>query len=602
MYHSIPQSCLDDSRQVCSGMWGGSNAYINVTVDSASQGQVALVIYEWKDVQYLGKTQRGGEDQDLPIVYVCTAKAFNAGYCAVNQLGRFILDLPAGKGINETSFWSERVQLPANKTVLQPTSIAVAEFWNNPAGNPTPPASNYSSPWRRDTPHYPNSASLSTRQTTGEEKGGVYEYDGPIHYPVANDGFYCVAIVPITGEHAHSATDLFQHPSYHGDILFQNVFNGHLAAADYPKLTFYFVMFLCYVVVGAVWGWLSYRHLQELFSLQYYLSGLIGLLVIEMLATWVYYRYLNARGPGTASTVFLIVVAILDAGRNSMSFFLLLIVSLGLGVVRESLGRTMIKCQVLAVCHFIFGVIYAIGIVELELESTSALMLLLFIIPLAFTLSGFLLWIMYALNGTIQQLEARKQHYKLRMFKRLHYILYFVVLAITIFFFISSMSFSGRGQQGYAANTWRTRWWLLDGFLAILYFVVFCGIAYLCFLLIFWAIFTLAMSDELAQDEEDAEDYDLEAIQSRTRRREEDDDDDRTLVGGRRGGHEPLPGENVVFDIGDDDEDDDDDAPKKPQQQRKPLERHSGDNDEYRPVNGRNSEERQDLMSRARND
>ena len=45
-------------------------------------------------------------------------------------------------------------------------------------------------------------------------------------------------------------------------------------------------------------------------------------------------------------------------------------------------------------------VLYAIGIVELELESTSALVLLLFVIPLAFTLSGFLLWIMYSLNGS----------------------------------------------------------------------------------------------------------------------------------------------------------------------------------------------------------
>ena len=44
-------------------------------------------------------------------------------------------------------------------------------------------------------------------------------------------------------------------------------------------------------------------------------------------------------------------------------------------------------------------VLYAIGIVELELESASALVLLLFVIPLAFTLSGLLLWIMYALNG-----------------------------------------------------------------------------------------------------------------------------------------------------------------------------------------------------------
>lgn len=44
------------------------------------------------------------------------------------------------------------------------------------------------------------------------------------------------------------------------------------------------------------------------------------------------------------------------------------------------------------------SVLYAVGIVELELESTSALVLLLFVIPLAFTLSGFLLWIMFALN------------------------------------------------------------------------------------------------------------------------------------------------------------------------------------------------------------
>lgn len=46
-----------------------------------------------------------------------------------------------------------------------------------------------------------------------------------------------------------------------------------------------------------------------------------------------------------------------------------------------------------------FVVLYAIGIVELEFESTSALILLIFVIPLAFTLSGFLLWIMYSLNG-----------------------------------------------------------------------------------------------------------------------------------------------------------------------------------------------------------
>ena len=48
-------------------------------------------------------------------------------------------------------------------------------------------------------------------------------------------------------------------------------------------------------------------------------------------------------------------MAILDAGRNSMSFFMLLVVSLGLSVVRESLGRLMLKCKALTALHFLFG-------------------------------------------------------------------------------------------------------------------------------------------------------------------------------------------------------------------------------------------------------
>ena len=49
------------------------------------------------------------------------------------------------------------------------------------------------------------------------------------------------------------------------------------------------------------------------------------------------------------------IVAILDAGRNALSFFMLLVVSLGLSVVRESLGKSMNKCVALTVAHFVFG-------------------------------------------------------------------------------------------------------------------------------------------------------------------------------------------------------------------------------------------------------
>lgn len=66
----------------------------------------------------------------------------------------------------------------------------------------------------------------------------------------------------------------------------------------------------------------------------------------------------------------------------------------------------------------------------------------------------------------------------------------------------------------------------------------------------------LIMSDELAQDEEDAEDYDMDAMEGRTRLR---DDDDVTLVGGhgRPRGPDTVGEDDVVFEIGDEEADDD---------------------------------------------
>ncbi|KAH9835933.1 lung seven transmembrane receptor-domain-containing protein [Rhodofomes roseus] len=556
--YEVSVSDKDYDRQICSGMWANQKTFINVTFDSGSQGQLAMVIYEWGDMAYLGKVTSTAND--LPKTYVCTSDAVKGGFCDNSQLGRFILDLPSGKSTNDTSFWSARVSFPrqGESSSLPASSDASSSgFWNDPAGNPTPPADNYTTPWRRDVTMLDRQAALNPSPS------GILLYQQPIQYNVRKTGYYCVAIVPVTvmQNPARQATnDVPYHPTYTGTIFFRNTFDGRLPATDYPKVNFYSIMFLVYTAVAVGWAWLCYKNLQDLLPIQYYLSSLLGFLIIEMVANWAYYRYLNAHGRGTPSTVFLIVVAILDAGRNALSFFLLLIVSLGLSVVRESLGKTMIKCQALAVAHFIFGVLYAVGIVELELESTSALVLLLFVVPLAFTLSGFLLWILYALNATIAQLASRKQHYKLSMFKWLHRILLLTVLVIAIFFVVSSLTFSGRLAEDYGARSWRVQWWLLDGWLALLYLIDFVAIAYL------WRPSPnnrrLAMFDELAQDPEDAEDYDLEALERRDGHMHlPDNDDDAATLVGRAGSS--MAEDAVVFDIGDDDADDDEPNAKK---------------------------------------
>ncbi|KAL4070596.1 protein PTM1 [Scleroderma citrinum] len=437
-------------------MWGGSSTYINVTFDyQTSHGQVAMAIYEWRDVKYFG-VATSESDTSLPKTYVCTTDAVRSRLCSSSDVGKFIFYSQDGTPMEQTSFWTASVTL------------------------------NQTSSSRRRSGTAPIRVHHLPRQEDGvlnPSPAGLLSYTSPIQYQVRKTGYYCVAVVPVTvisSTTRQVSTDIIPyHPTYNGVVLFKNTFDGQLSAADYPKVNFYLFMFFAYALLACGWAWLCYKHTLDLLPIQYYLSGLVGFMVVEMAANWVYYRYLNAHGKNTAAVLFLFVVAILDAGRNALSFFMLLVVSLGLSVVRETLGGTMIKCQALAAAHFVFGVLYAVGIVELELESTSALILLLFVIPLAFTLSGFLMWILHSLTGTMTQLAARKQRYKLKMFQRLYYILLATVVVIAIFFVVSSYSFSARLAEDYAAKSWRARWWLLDGYLSILFYVAFWSIAYL---------------------------------------------------------------------------------------------------------------------------
>lgn len=92
---------------------------------------------------------------------------------------------------------------------------------------------------------------------------------------------------------------------------------------------------------------------------------------------------------------------------------------------------------------------------------------------------------------------------------------------------------------------------------------------------------TLAMFDELAQDEEDAEDYDMEALEQRAEAddayRRHDDDDTATLVGRGPGS---MQEDAVVFEIGDEDahELSDDEDPAK--RRRAQGVRHEGEDHE----------------------
>ncbi|XAO22907.1 hypothetical protein I312_101682 [Cryptococcus bacillisporus CA1280] len=619
----VPISDTDSLREVCSGMYGGKDAYIEVTFDQTSSGQVALVIYEWKDVQYLG-VQNGDEAR----TYICTTSAVRSGLCSDSQLGSFLTSFPDDVSPESSSIFTTPLKF-SNDYIPTPTTdedgdVALptenedqGETPTNVAGEPVQEtgsidddmdedaadqekdeqieefAETLGDGWRKrqvggivddittavaasddestedsgDWTETLSSTMAESDASTSTDQVSVPVYSGPITYAVPKTGYYCVGIVPVTL--VNSRDDVQErratHAEYSGMVLFRNNFAGELPAVEYPKIHFYLALSIVYFVLGCGWAYLCTKHHRELLPMQYYISGTIVFLVIEMLAQFAYYRYINKHGGGTASIAFLFVIAVLNAARNSLSFFLLLIVCMGLSVVTHSLGSVMHRVRLLTALHFIFGVMYSVGTVKVELDDASLLIVLLLIFPLSLTLTAFLMWIIVSLNGTIMHLQARKQRHKLQMFQRLWRILVISVIAVAAFFVVSSMSLSNRMNEDYTPNSWRYRWILLDGSLATIYLCAFTAIAYL------WRPtrdnVRFSMSQELAQDEAeaDAEDYEIDALENgRGRgfgghqqflsRHDEDYNEDERKGLVRNGVRE----ENVVFAMGDDSDEEED--------------------------------------------
>ncbi|KAG9305155.1 hypothetical protein G9A89_010663 [Geosiphon pyriformis] len=311
----------------CSGMFsksaipGGSDPFISVTFAPSSLGDVATVIYDFKDKDKIGCRDKNSNE----LYKICDKSAVESKCCEEKQLGNFIVE--------------------------KDSNI--------------------------ETYRYPDNSFFK--------------------YEVKKTGYYCVNAISINGIGRFTAILDWRNPY------------GELPGNDYPKLPFYGLLSLVYLGIGIIWMALSIIHWREILPVQNYISGVILFLMIEMAFNWGYWENYNIDG--ASSTFLLCVVSILNAGRNSISFFMLLIVCMGYGVVKPTLGSTMTKCRLLAAAHFIFGVIYAAGTMLVNPDTTGPLVFFI-IFPLALTMTAFHIWTLQSLTQTIQTLEIRRQKVK----------------------------------------------------------------------------------------------------------------------------------------------------------------------------------------------
>lgn len=110
---------------------------------------------------------------------------------------------------------------------------------------------------------------------------------------------------------------------------------------------------------------------RSLLPLQNYVTLLSLFLILEHFLTYRYESYLNDVGhPGVAG-VFLVLVSVIAAARNSMSLYLLCLASMGLSIVRPTLGGALGRVRLLALFHLVFGILY-VRIFALSYSNVSA--------------------------------------------------------------------------------------------------------------------------------------------------------------------------------------------------------------------------------------
>jgi len=285
-----------------------------------------------------------------------------------------------------------------------------------------------------------------------------------INYPILRTGYYCV------GTYASNT-------EYTAIVEFRNAY-GELPAAQIAKLPFYGGLTIVYAVIGVFWAFLYAQNRHDILPVQNYITAIQVFLVVEMLMTWLFYDYQNRHGSNVGAKVLMVVVSVLNAARNSFSFFLLLIVCMGYGVVKPSLGKTMVYVRWLAAAHLAFGIIYAVASLTVQPDDAGPLVLLV-ILPLSGTLTAFYIWTLNSLNLTMKDLMARKQHVKAMMYKKLWWCILGSILIIFAFFFFNSFTMAGVGDDDFAPTHWQTRWFVLDGWLNLVYLADVSFIAYL---------------------------------------------------------------------------------------------------------------------------
>ncbi|CAL5195219.1 unnamed protein product [Lathyrus oleraceus] len=198
--------------------------------------------------------------------------------------------------------------------------------------------------------------------------------------------------------------------------------NGYLPGKMAPLMTLYGFMSLAYLLLGLLWflRFLQFWKEKDIIHvhLHYHITAVIALGMCEM-ALW-YFEYANFNVTGGRPMGITIWAVTFTSVKKTLSRLLLLVVSMGYGVVRATLGAQGVAHRVV-----LLGVMYFVACEAFELvehlgniNDFSGKSKLLLVLPVVCLDSCFILWIFSSLSKTLEKLQTRRNLAKLEIYRK----------------------------------------------------------------------------------------------------------------------------------------------------------------------------------------
>lgn len=206
--------------------------------------------------------------------------------------------------------------------------------------------------------------------------------------------------------------------------------HGYLSAVDWPFLPFYGVMCGVYVVYALSWLVVSALQWRELLRIQFWIGGVILLGMLEKAVFYAEYQSLNAAGRSVQGAV--LFAETLSCLKRSLARLLVVVVSLGFGIVKPRLGPLLHRVLAVGAAYFLLASLEGC-LRTLKPKNTPDRLLTVLGIGLALLDSAICWWIFSSLSQTTRTLRLRRNVIKLSLYRHFTNTLIFAVLASVVF-------------------------------------------------------------------------------------------------------------------------------------------------------------------------